>query len=225
MAIHDPVAHIKIVHVLLADMVAAQPDVVVPIPNLALEISIATVAAVPDWSAVDPVSSQRDHIADFAVVDPFDGLDITRLVPTLSASGDLQVFIFRHFRGLVHEAASRAVHRYGLFHENVLARFNAGAEVAGSKTRGRRQDAIIDSRDRQCFLIRIEPAKALFIRNSEILLAALRLFGEQVRDSNDVALDAQVLDGFAKVLPCPATTPSNTDDHGVNRLFVRGPDY
>src|SRR5262245_40549189 len=44
MVVHDPVADIEVMHVLLADMISAKPDVVVPVANLPFKVGVAALA-------------------------------------------------------------------------------------------------------------------------------------------------------------------------------------
>jgi len=77
----------KIMNVLLGDMITAQPDVMVPIANLLLQLGAALISAMPNRPAVDPISTQGDDITDSAVLDAFDGLDIRSLMAALGAGG------------------------------------------------------------------------------------------------------------------------------------------
>src|ERR1700693_2724173 len=70
----DPVADVEIVNVLLDDVVAAEPDVVVPVANLVLHFAFALLprlAGIPGSGAV-PIDAQRGDVADFSVVDPLE---------------------------------------------------------------------------------------------------------------------------------------------------------
>src|SRR4051794_24300252 len=73
MGVHDPVRDVDVVDVLLADVVAAQPDVMIPVADLPLEISAAVVAAMPDRTAVHPINASGSHVPDGAIMDALDG--------------------------------------------------------------------------------------------------------------------------------------------------------
>src|SRR4051812_46943467 len=74
--IHHPVGHVDVVNVLLADLIATEPDVVIPVVDLILGIGHAGLAgARPDASAV-PVDAHVLHIADGAIVDLPDGVHV-----------------------------------------------------------------------------------------------------------------------------------------------------
>ena len=84
--------------VLFADVVAAQPDVMVPVANLAFEFGVAMVPAMPDGPAVDPVGAQGDDVANGTVLDALDGFDVARLVAALGAGSHLQALLLGQVR-------------------------------------------------------------------------------------------------------------------------------
>src|SRR5205085_11718552 len=141
---HTPVADIEVMNVLLANMIPAKPNVMVPVANLLFQFGVALIAAVPDRPAIDPISAQSDHVAYRPVPDAFDGLDVTGLVAALGAGSDFEVFLFGHFSRFIHQAAGRAVNRNGLLGENVLARLHARSEMGGAETWRRGKDGVID---------------------------------------------------------------------------------
>src|SRR5258706_7064910 len=77
---HDPIGHIQVVDVLLVDLVSAEPDIVVPIVDLVLDVRHARLAgARPDAGGV-PIDTHVDHVADHAVVNLADGVGVVDLV-------------------------------------------------------------------------------------------------------------------------------------------------
>jgi len=52
MVADDPVANVEIVDVLFANMIAAEPDVVVPVADLPFELGAAVVTVMPDGTAL-----------------------------------------------------------------------------------------------------------------------------------------------------------------------------
>src|SRR6185295_14686541 len=92
-----PVAYIEVVNVLLANVIAAQPDVVVPIANLPFQIGISVIATVPDRPAVDPIGAQVSDFANHAVLDSFDGFDVAGAMASLGTGGHLEAFLLRFF--------------------------------------------------------------------------------------------------------------------------------
>src|SRR5262249_41751847 len=129
MSVHHPVANVEVVNVLFNDMVAAQPDVMIPIPNLPLQIGRPAVAAMPDRTAVDPVRAQRDHVANGSDLKLLYGLDITRTMTPLIPSRDFQVLLLRQFTRFIHHATAGAIHGNWFFGENMLARFDRSLEL------------------------------------------------------------------------------------------------
>src|SRR5205823_12741723 len=104
MRAHDPVGHIEVVDVLLADLIAAQPDVVIPVVDLILDIAHARLArARPDAGAV-PVNAHVQYIADHAVVNLVDGVDVVDLVAALRATDDGQLLLLGLLGSLHHRA-------------------------------------------------------------------------------------------------------------------------
>src|SRR4051812_12878871 len=89
MAVFDPVADVKIMNMLFADVIAAEPSEEVPVADLVLELGEA---AAIEWLlcrvAAVPVAAKSDEVADFAVVDPLDSFLIRRLMAALKADAD-----------------------------------------------------------------------------------------------------------------------------------------
>src|SRR6266487_1666237 len=67
--IHHPVADVQVVNVLLANMIAAKPDVMIPIVDLSLQISCSALAPMPDRVAIDPISAHESDVTDGTVLD------------------------------------------------------------------------------------------------------------------------------------------------------------
>src|SRR5207247_10748090 len=99
MAFHDPIGNIKVMDVLLANMIAAEPDIMIPIAHLLLHLCGALIATMPDRAAVDPVSSKRHHVSDCSIVNAFDSFDVTWPMPALRASRHFQIFFLCLFSG------------------------------------------------------------------------------------------------------------------------------
>ena len=69
------------------------------------------VAAVPDGAGIDPIRSERHQIAQGAILDSLDRLNVARPMTALRASRDFEIFLFGFFgRGIdntdSHHAAS-----------------------------------------------------------------------------------------------------------------------
>ena len=79
----DPVADVDVVDVLLDDVVAAEPVEVVPVAHLVLHLGHLLLAlAHPDALGV-PVDAHQGDVADGAVLDALDGVEVERVVVTL----------------------------------------------------------------------------------------------------------------------------------------------
>ena len=73
-----PAGHVKVVHVLLDDVVAAEPEEVIPVADLVLGVAPAGLAlACPDGAPI-PVHLAADEIADRPVVNPLQAFDVAR---------------------------------------------------------------------------------------------------------------------------------------------------
>jgi len=76
------------VDVLLDDMVAAEPDEVVPVVELVGHIGHVGLARVEPDAAAVPVDTQGCYVADGAVVNLLDRLLVAELVAALRAGDD-----------------------------------------------------------------------------------------------------------------------------------------
>src|SRR5208283_3388327 len=85
MTVHDPVADVEVMDVLLADIIAAEPGEVIPVVDLEFHLGHAlATTAIPNAVAV-PVGLQEDESAERAAVDLVDGLDELGRVTALEA--------------------------------------------------------------------------------------------------------------------------------------------
>src|SRR5262249_13198331 len=127
----DPAHDVEVVDVLLDDVVAAQPGVAVPVVDLESDVAHAGLAVALPQDALVPVAAPGDDIADLAVVQPLDRLDIGELVAALRAGRDAQLLLQRVLVGFEHLADAGAVHADGLFGKDVLARRHRRLQVVG----------------------------------------------------------------------------------------------
>src|ERR1051326_5144960 len=226
MVLHDPVGDVEVVNVLFADVIAAKPDVVVPVVELLLQHGVAHVLAVarliaivPDGSAVDPVGAQRSHVADHAVMNAFDGLDVAGPVPSLGAGGDFEVLLFCLLVGGIDGADAGTVHRDGFLHENILASFDAGLEVVRPEAWRRGKDGVVHAGNFQGLFEGIETAEAFVFGHTIVVLAAPGLLGEEVGDGDDLAIYPQPLGGVEKISPGAAAAPAEADHDRADGLL------
>src|SRR5205807_1888645 len=78
-----------------ANMVTAQPNVMIPISNLLLELGCPLVTAMPDWSGIDPVRSERNKISDRAVLNPLHRLNVAWAMAALRSRRHFEILLFR----------------------------------------------------------------------------------------------------------------------------------
>jgi hypothetical protein len=81
--------------VLLADVVAAEPVVVIPVAHLVFHFGghfVAAFAGIPHPGAV-PIHPQRHDVTDGAVFQMLDGFQIRVLVMPLQSHADFQVLL------------------------------------------------------------------------------------------------------------------------------------
>ena len=169
-------------------MVAAQPDIVIPVANLLLQLGGAVVAAMPDRPAVDPVGAQRVDVANRAVPEALDRLHIAPLVAALRPGDNLQVLLPRRRRRRVHNPAAGAVHRHGFLHEHMLARRDGRLEIRRPETGRRGQNGILDIRHLQRLLEAVKAAETLVLGQAEVLHALPGGVGKDVRHARNFAL-------------------------------------
>ena len=207
MVADNPVADIEVMDVLFANMVAAEPDVVVPVANLPFEFGAALVAAMPDGAAVDPVGAQGNDVANGAVLEAFDGLDVTRLVAALGAGGYLEVLGFGLFRRSTHDAVAGAVHRHRFFHEHILAGSDGGLEMGGAEAGRRGEDDVVHAGNRQGFFVGVKSAEAHVCRHAEVLHALPGGFREYVGHRHNLGINPHLFCRIKEVLARPPPRP------------------
>jgi hypothetical protein len=102
--VHHPVDHIDVMHMLLDDVVAAQPQEVVPVVNLIGGIRLTgTAIAEPDASAI-PGATGGNDVPDGSLMDAADRFDVPFLMAALGAGDDGEFFGV----GLVDEGITQA---------------------------------------------------------------------------------------------------------------------
>ncbi len=126
-------------HVLLADVVAAEPDEMVPVAHLVLHFRHSRLAFAEPRLAAVPVSLQQDDFADLAVVDILDLVDVALLVMPLQADNNFEILLVGQLVGLQQRAEAGGVDATRLLHEDVLAGLDGRGVMDGAET-GRRGD-------------------------------------------------------------------------------------
>ena len=91
-AIFGPVGHVNVVHMLLHDMVPAEPVEVVPITHLILHLRLARSPWLYPNTPIVPIYLTADNIAKGSVLDTLHGFPIVVLVVTLQTYYHVEFF-------------------------------------------------------------------------------------------------------------------------------------
>src|ERR1044071_2979501 len=195
----DPVCHIEVVNVLFDDVVATNPDKVIPIAHLILHLGqFAAVFLLqfsprfyPGRRAV-PINPHGHDVADRSIVQSLDGLKIIRLVPPLQAHADLQILLLRFLGGGKHPADTGRICGHGFFHEDVLALFDCFLEMDRAKPGRSRENHHVGQPDR--LFVGVKPDEFLVVRDRDrlgvllfqVLQALVELVWEGIRHGDQL---------------------------------------
>ncbi len=164
----DPMGDVEVVNVLLDDVIAAEPDKVVPVAHLVFHFGLLRLAPLHPHAVAVPIDAHGGDVADRAVLKPLDGFEIAGIVMPLQADADFQVLLLRFFRGFQNAANAVGVGRDRLFHEHVLVGLDRGVEMdraeAGRSCDDDHVDAGIDR-----FLISVEADESLVFRHVDAI--------------------------------------------------------
>jgi len=126
-------------------LVAREPGEVEPVAALPLHLRHARGTLLDPEVAHVPVALGGDDVADLAVVDPLQHLDVARLVAPLGAGDDGEVLLCGQVGGGDDRADADGIDRDRfLLHEDVLARLTAALKVAGRPGAGGAGDDEVD---------------------------------------------------------------------------------
>ena len=157
----DPVGNIQVVHVLLDDMIAAQPVEIIPVVHLVFHFGLALFPRVYPQGAHIPIHPGGYDIAYGALLQFFDPLAVNGLVVALQPDHHVEFLLFGLFRSSQHLSDAGGVHRYRFFHEDLFPLGDRFAEVCRPETGRGCEDDDIGVRHR--FFIGIKPyISALF---------------------------------------------------------------
>src|SRR5580704_3526713 len=226
----DPVSDVEIVDVLLDDVIAAEPDVVVPVPKLVLHFAFALLAGparIPGSGAV-PVNAHCNDVANFAVVNPLHRLEIHRLMMPLQADADLQILRFGDFVCSEDAADSWAVNGHGLLHEDVLAGVDRRLEMKRPESGRRGKNHQVDTAVED-FLVRVKAAELMRLIDGD----ASRLGPKGLLQTPETRLQTVVKNfadgheprrriGPQAIADRAATAPAGTDKSHTNRVVALG---
>ena len=167
-----PAGHVQVVHVLLDDVVAAEPEEVVPVADLVFGVRPAGLALVGPDRALIPVDLAADDVADRSVVNSLQAFDVSRLMPALGAGDDGKSLPGGFVVGGQHLADAGAVNRDGLLGKEVLAGLDRRLDVLGTEAgRGRQHDQVAAVDD---FLISVEADEAAIVGDVDLVLGRRR---------------------------------------------------
>lgn len=160
----DPAANIEIMHVLLDDVVAGKPQIVIPIAYLELDFRHALSARAKPDRAAAPVDVQGADVADGAVVQALDGLDIVTLMSALRARRNREAFVFCGFARRDDLAYAGRIDGGGLLHKDVLVIVDGFGQRPWTKHRRIGQDDVVRVAGDDAFVC-VPPSKALVVFN------------------------------------------------------------
>jgi hypothetical protein len=156
--VHDPVHHVDVVHSLLDDLVAAEPDEVHPVVELILGIAHALgPRAVPDASRA-VAGRGPDDVADRTLANLLHGADVVRLPAILRAGDDGRAAGDRLVVRLQADAISRRIDAGRLLGEDMLPRLDRLSHIRGPKAGRHGQEHDVDARVIEHPFVAVEPA-------------------------------------------------------------------
>ena len=155
----EPVEHIDVMHMLLDDMIARKPLPVHPVAKHPLHVGPALLArAIPQHRLI-PVNVAARDLADHALLNPLERLDISSLMMALRAGQHAQPLGLGLLSGSHDRPVTLRIHADRLFEEAVHPFLRRILEMLGTEERRRGYDHDIDARIDHV-LIRIETGKA-----------------------------------------------------------------
>ena len=212
---HDDVSNVQIVHVLLENIIAAEPDEVVPVADLALHFGRFLTRAADRNPAHVPIDARVQNVAPFFVVEDLaDAVEVRLLVAALHADADLEVFLVGQFVHVHQHSVAVGVHAARFFQETVEALFHGVFIVDRAESRRGRENGVhcavrhgvVDR-----LAVGVETVKTRFGAKAVALQGGFFLVRENVAHGDDfrVGVFEEVGGGAG-----PASTAA--DDHGFN---------
>ena len=210
---------------LLDDVVAREPGVVEPVADLVLHVRLLGVGGDIPQAAHVPVDAARDHLADVALLDAVDALEVALLVAALRARGDLEL-LAAALRRALHEAAhAGAVDGHGLLAEHMLALGSGLPEVdrAEAGRRGEDGDVAVGGAG---LLVGVEAGEDPVGRErlhavlGERVAGAHRAFLEEIGEGHDLDGAARLLAGVDGVEHRARAASAAADDGDLERALA-----
>ena len=215
--------HIDVVHRLLANLIAREPDEVHPVIDLILHVRHARLAiAIPN--AVGAIARRHaHHFADHAFTNALDRVHETRLTAVLRARDDGRALRLGRVMCRATRVVARGVETHWFFRENVLFCRHCCGDMNGAKSRRSREDHKINIFEIEHFLIAIDsPEDALIAGRYTVTVLcgqrianALGLLDIDVGEGND----AHIFVGGERVVGRAGSAPTTTDEADVDDLL------
>ena len=168
MGADGPAGDVKVVHVLLDDVVAAEPDEMVPVAKLVLGVAPVRLPLVGPDRPLVPVDAARGDVSDGPLVNPLHARDVAGFMPALGAGNDGQLLLLGLLVGGQNLADAGGVDADGLLGEEVLAGLDGRLDVLGPEARRRGQHHQVAAIDH--FLVGVEADEAALVGDVELLL-------------------------------------------------------
>ena len=180
---------------LLGDVVARQPGVIEPVPELVFHVGHSRLPLDRPKAPLIPVASGGDDLADVAAVDALHRLDVAELVAALGSGDDGQILALGFLGGGKDLADAGAIHGDRLFAEQVLAGGDGRLDVVGAEPGRGGEDHEVDARVDH-FLEGIEADEAAVVGDvdlvaefRQLVLGVIEVVAEQV--AHRVELDVR----------------------------------
>lgn len=177
--------------------------------------------------AVHTISTQRDDVTDFAVLDTVEQFATSIAVTAHQTDGDLEVFLDGLFAQGQHLASARTVDGDGLFHERVDSLFNRIGELHPAESRrGCEDHHVARAETVHGLLVTFEANELAVVWNVdgvwelalEALVAGLQTVIKHVSHSDE--LDGAALGGES-IGSSTGTTTTATDECDLDRVVFR----
>ena len=183
-AAEEPVRHVDVVDVLLADVVAGELGEVEPVVAEVVLVRLARLARAHPRHAAVPVHLAAEDRAELALVEGLLHHQVALLVAALRAAHDCELLLLGELRRCDHEAHARTVHGHALLGEHVLAGLDGRHRVNRTEVEGRREDHHVHLGHRHDLLVAVGAAERELLVHAELLRGALRLLEEVVREGD-----------------------------------------
>ena len=147
MGVHDPVGHVDLVAGLLHQVIAAEPAEEVPIADLVLHLAhLRRPERARPRAAGIIIRPHEPYLANRAVADLLDLLQVQRLVPPLQADHHGETFRLGNLVGGQQLPITGGIDTAGLLQEDVPSRLDGSRVMDGPKMGRRGEQHQVDAR-------------------------------------------------------------------------------